>query len=214
MLELKLAKAEDLKASAGLLVKAHAPSDANPNDVPRFYLPNLEECLGVVAFGKDPSRIIVLGVEPRTGLARAAYELPPLNTFQGSLELRRGWLASEPALMGFGSVLLTTLMPVFEQVAFESGKPLSHLPETYFSGPTRFFMKHGYALVGEHDNSLASFYYLKRAFSPLHRILSKNKSQIVRAILAIKPVELDAPAMPEYARRPITVAQPAAATSF
>lgn len=199
MLELKLAEAGDLKASAGLLIKAHVPPDAHPNDVPDFYLPKLEERLGVAAFGNNPSKIIVLGVEPNTGIARAAYELPPLNTFQGSLELRFGWLASEPVLMGFGSALLTAIMPVFEQVAFESGKPLSHLPETCFLGPARFLSKHGYTLMGEYDDNLKSFYYFKRVFASKPHSLSKNESQIVRAILAIKPVEFDRPAMPKYA---------------
>ena len=211
MLELKLAVAEDLKASAGLLIKAHIPQDATPDMVPYFYLPQLEETLRAAAFGKNPSRVIILGVESGSGIARVAYEVNHVNTFQGNLELRRGYIAAEPEGRGFGSALLKGLMPLLEQVAYQFGKPLNHLPETYFSGPTRFFQNHGYTRVGERDTVTNAVYYLKKVFDPNNHSLSQNEKRIVEAMV-IKPVEESFPAMPDYAIRPISVAQPNVAT--
>ena len=207
MLELKLAVAEDLKASAGLLIKAHIPQDATPDMVPSFYLPQLEKTLLAAAFGKNPSRVIILGIESDSGIARAAYEINHVNTFQGNLELRRGYIASEPEGRGFGSALLKGLMLIVEQVSYESGKPLNHLPETYFSGPTHFFQKHGYTLIGERDAVTNAIYYLKRVFEPKKHSLSQKEKQIVRAMM-IEPMEESFPAMPDYAIRAISVAQP------
>ena len=207
MLELKPAAAEDLKASAGLLIKPHTPHDMTPDMMPSFYLPQLEETLQAEAFGKNPSKIIVLGVESGSGIVRAAYEFNHLNTFEVNLELRRGYIASEPEGRGFGSALLKGLMPILEQVAYQFGKPLNHLPETYLSGPTRFFKKHGYTLVGERDAGSNAVYYLKRVFEPKEHSLSQNEKQIVRAMM-IKPMAESFPAMPGYAHRIISVAQP------
>ena len=122
MLELKFCSKEELDIAARLLIKAHAPSDARAEDVYGYYLQQLKRNLAALAFSVEPSRVVILGQSPE-GIVHGAYEIPRLNTFEGSLELRRGYIAAEPENKGFGSQLFTGVTRVLEQVAFELDKP-------------------------------------------------------------------------------------------
>lgn len=196
-LEFRLCTISDSDAAASLLVKAHAPSDAT-HDVQGFYLKQLEESLALSAFSESPSKLIILGYSA-DGSIRAAYELPALNTFEGQLELRRGYISAEPEMRGFGSELFAGVTQILEQVAFNKGRQIIHFPQASFRHTTAFFVKRGYELIQEVDSLPLAIYHLRKPIAPKHHELSPGENDILAAIMSLPLIEQPGPAIPSYA---------------
>ena len=153
--------------------------------------------LAALTFSVEPSRVVILGQSPE-GIVHGAYEIPRLNTFEGGLVLRRGYIAAERENRGFGSQLFAGVTRVLEQVAFELDRPLDHFPETSFRHTTNFFLKRGYVVVKEVDSLPTATYYLKKEILPRNHELTPNERAIVAAIRRIPLLEQTDLADPSY----------------